>query len=391
MAHDTANAFEQLSSTLAEEGGEAFFDRLAETLQREEKFHDLFDALLMRTRHRLGLPAVLTTSLDELDEPLRSQLEDAYLDACREVGGQFLQRGQLREAWMYLRPVGDKARVAKALAEMEPNDENLQDLIDIALHEGVAPALGYELVLKNYGTCNAITTFEGAMMGKPRADQQAGAALLLRHLHAELLANVRADIARQEGGQPQESTLAALIADRDWLFLDNNYHIDTTHLASTVRFARVLEDPALLALAHDLTEYGRRLGSQFQFPGDEPFADVYTSHGLFFAAQQGQQVDEAVAYFRSRAEQADVHEQGPAAIEVYIALLARLGRYQEAIDATAKLIPPGTRTSGFAPNLHELSRLAGNFQGLIDVCRDRGDLVGYAAGLLAQANQKAGK
>ncbi len=78
---------------------------------------------------------------------------------------------------------------------------------------------------------------------RPRADQQAAAALLLRHLHAELLANVRADIVRQSGSEPAETTLAALVADRDWLFADNNYHIDTTHLAATIRFARLLEEP----------------------------------------------------------------------------------------------------------------------------------------------------
>ena len=200
--------------------------------------------------------------------------------------------------------------MADALAKIEPNDENLQDLIEIGLHEGVAPALGYELVLKNYGTCNAITTFEGALTSRPRGDQQAAAGLLLRHLHHELLANVRADIARQEGSEPKQATLAELVADRDWLFADNNYHIDTTHLAATIRFARLLEDPADLALAYDLTEYGRRLSTQFQFAGDEPFADVYPSHGLFFAAQLGRQVDEALAYFRERAKNISVDEQG---------------------------------------------------------------------------------
>ena len=148
-----------------------------------------------------------------------------------------------------------------------PTTRTCKTSIEIALHEGVAPALGYQLVLENYGTCNAITTFEGALTMRPRADQQEAAGLLLRHLHAELLANVRADIARQSGKEPSETTLAGLVADRDWLFADNNYHVDTTHLAATIRFARLLEEPELLELAYDLTEYGRRLSSQFQFAG----------------------------------------------------------------------------------------------------------------------------
>ena len=65
-----------------------------------------------------------------------------------------------------------------------------------------------------------------------------------------------------------------------------------------VRFARLLESPELLKLAHDLTEYGRRLGEEFQFKGEPPFAEPYASHGLFFDAQLGRRVDEALAYFR---------------------------------------------------------------------------------------------
>jgi hypothetical protein len=283
-----------------------------------------------------------------------------------------------------LRPVGDRALVADALGKMVPNEENLQDMIEIALHEGVAPALGFELVLKNYGTCNAITTFEGALTSRSPSDQQAGAALLLRQLHADVLNNVRSDIARQEGSEPTANRLADLVADRDWLFADNNYHIDTTHLAATIRFARLLDEPALVELAWDLTEYGRRLSTQFQFAGDEPFVDVYKSHGLFFAAQLGRQTDEAVEYFADRASAVDVQEQGAAAAEVYVALLARLGRYDEAMTAAAERIPAGARTSGFAPTLFELARRGDGYDRLLAICQQRGDLVGYAAALVEQ-------
>ena len=96
-------------------------------------------------------------------------------------------------------------------------------------------------------------------------------------------------------------------------------------------------------------------------------------------------VDEALAYFRERAQAADVHEQGTAAAEVYVALLSRLKRFDEAIDAAIELIPPGVRTSGFAPSLLELSRSCGNYDRLMNVCRQRGDLVSFTAGLLEGA------
>jgi hypothetical protein len=386
----SSTTFDQLPGQLSQQGAAAVFDQVTEELTREKKFHELFDVLLMRSRHELGLPAILTTSLDDLAEPLRTQVEDAYLAACRHVGTLLLGQRRLREAWMYLRPVGDKALVAETLKTIEPNDENLQDLIEIGLHEGVAPALGYELVLKNYGTCNAITTFEGAVAGRPRADQQAAAGLLLKHLHAELTANVRADIARQEGKQPEGNTLAALVEKRDWLFGENNYHTDTTHLAATVRFARLLEDRPHLELAFDLTEYGRRLSKQFQYAGEEPFVDVYPAHGLFFAAQLGRQVEEALECFHNRAKEVDVQEHGAAAAEVYVALLARLKRYDEAVRAAIELVPAGVRTSGFAPNLLELSRLSGDYAPLLAVCRERGDLVGFTAGLIEERMRAEG-
>jgi hypothetical protein len=383
--------FDELRSAIA--GGDVAktLDHLVELLRDQKRYHELFDALLMRGRLRLGLPIVLAGSLDELAEPLRSQVEQAYIEACREVGLALAAAGQLRESWMYLRPVADPALVAEVLEKIEPNDDNLQDLIEIAVHEGMAVPLGYRLVLERYGTCNAITMFDGVFAGRPRRDQQAAADLLVRHLHRELVANLRADIQRQEGAEPAGQMLAELVHDRDWLFGEHNYHVDTTHLASVARFSRVLEDPAALRLALDLTAYGRRLHRQFQFPGEEPFKDTYPAHALFFQAMLGENADEALAYFRTRAEELGTEQSGTLPAEVYVALLAHQQRYDEALAAAARWLPPGTRTTGFAPNLMELSRRAGRFDRLIEVCQERGDLVGFAAGLVEQARQQVAK
>ena len=75
------------------------------------------------------------------------------------------------------------------------------------------------------------------------------------------------------------------------------------------------------------------MSATFQLQGDEPFGDVYPSHGLFFAAQLGRQVDEAVEYFRQKAEESPADEVGTAAVEAYLVLLARLKRYDEAFAA----------------------------------------------------------
>lgn len=376
----TPSPFDDLQAELDQHGADAALERLARHLATSQQFHELFDVRLMQARLRLGLPVVATQPLDELAAPLRSQMEDASLTACREVGNRLLEAGRLREAWMYLRPLGEKQEMAAALQRLADDESLTEQLIEIALNEGVAPRLGFELILKQYGICNAITTFDAEMHGQPRRQRQEVAALLVRHLHAELAANVRAEIRREQGSEPVEQTVAALVADRDWLFASDNYHVDTSHLAAVVRFAEVLEDRDSLELAVDLTEYGRRLSPQYQYAGQAPFADVYASHGLFFRAQLGQQVDEALAFFRHEAEQ---QEGSTLPAEVYVALLDRLGRTDEALEAAARWLPPPARASGFAPSLLELALRSGRYERLMEVCRQRGDVLGFAAGLVA--------
>ena len=64
----------------------------------------------------------------------------------------------------------------------------------------------------------------------------------------------------------EATSVAEPIAGRDWLFADEAYHIDVSHLSATVRYSILVSDPATLALAVDLTEYGRRLASRLRPP-----------------------------------------------------------------------------------------------------------------------------
>jgi hypothetical protein len=374
--------FQKLDAELTQGGSEHLLTLLADQFRAEQKYHELFDILLMRERLRLQLPPT-TTSIDELPEPARSQLENAYLNICREVGDLLLSQQNVREAWPYLRPLGDRTFVAARLAAIEPNEDNLQALVEILLHEGVDVSRGYQLVLDHYGTCNAISAFEGLIMTKSKADRQDAAEKLIRQIHEELSVNLRADFEQREGTPPQESTLRELLAKRPGQVGDS-YHIDTSHLASAVRYARMLERPECIRFALDLAEYGKALSPQFQFADQEPFVDAYAMHARFFAAQLGESVDDALETFRQRAEQVDAYREGTLAAEVYVVLLTRLGRHAEAIAAAAKMLPPGTHTTGFAPTLMELCQQSGDYTQLLQVCRDRDDQVGYAAALLAQ-------
>ena len=143
-------------------------------------------------------------------------------------------------------------------------------------------------------------------------------------------------------------------------------------------------------MALDLTEYGRRLSSELQFPGDEPFTELYPSHALYFGAILDKQVEEALEFFRQRAQSVNIEEQGSAAAEIYVGLLARMQRYPEAIEASIELLPPELQTLGYAPSLLELSELAGNYDRFMRLCEDRGDMLGYAAGLVQAKLEKAG-
>ncbi len=357
-------------------------EQLVSHLERQAQYHELFEALKMRLRMQLGLPAAQADRQEKFDDDTELNLERGLIEACRHVGELFFKQGKVREGWMYMRPVGDREIAAAALTHVEPNDENVDELLEVLLHEGVDIARGYRLSLQRLGTCNSITMFESTLASRPRADQQIAAALLVQHVHAELLENVRGDIARREGNLPTESTLLELLKTRPDLLREGAYHLDTSHIASTVRFARVLDDPKHLELALDLTSYGRQLHPQYQYPGEEPFLDLYPASAAFFGALLGQQVDAGLRYFTQKADSLDTQQFGTLAIEVLIDLMSRCGRHADALVMYAKRLPPGTRTVGIAPTLLQLSQRLGDYEKMMSICKQRNDLLGFAAALM---------
>lgn len=381
--------FSDFERELAAAGETSALEALATQLKGEERFHQLFDVRLIQARRRLGLPIIGAAAIDEIAEPSRTELEDAYIAACREVGELLLDAGNLREAWMYLRPTGDRERMAVALANTAPAEDNIEQLVEIALNEGIDPPLGYSLVLAHYGTCNAITMFDSVAYGRPRAIRSELAAQLIRHVHRELIHSLRSDIERREGQAPPEATpMSELMAGRDELFGEMNYHLDTSHLAAAVRLGRLVEEPGVLRLAAELAQYGERLDKTYQYAGEAPFRDLYPTSRLFFEAQLGERVDQAIDYFRQQAAATDVYEQGSGPAEAYIALLARLQRYREAMESSLRFVPPGTTATGFAPTLMELAALAGDFGAALTTFREREDIVNFAAAALAAREAK---
>lgn len=384
----TETGFDLLAQKVQTESTASVLDELIRQLRENKRFHDLFEALKMKVRHDLNLPLLYSDSGDDLTGPQRDQLEEGLIEACREVGLLLIADGHPRDGWMYLRPVGDKLEAAKALEQLEADEELLDELIEVCLHEGVDVERGFGLVLQYHGTCNAITTFESMVYQSGQADLRGVCRLLVEHVHEELKSSLAADIERQSGSPATERTIREMVADRDWLFGEHVYHIDTTHLASTVRFARMLDDPATLELALDMTEYGRRLDEQFQYPQEEPFSDLYPASALYLQGLLGRDIDACKAYFAERAKNVDPAEHGTMSREVYVDLLHRLGCHQEAVEAAMELDLPSTQSLGVAPTLLELCEAANNFSPLVEYSRANDNLLGYAMALLEASSQK---
>ena len=91
-----------------------------------------------------------------------------------------------------------------------------------------------------------------------------------------------------------------MIEDRDWLFENNSYYIDSSHLISVLRLSLDLEDPAMLRLALEMADYGRQLSPMFEYSVDPPFQNVYADHAIYLRALLGENVDTAIAHFRRR-------------------------------------------------------------------------------------------
>jgi len=389
----TNDDFMMLEQLADKEGLQAAAQELVERMRQQKLYPELFEARKMLHRVELGLPPVQVDPIGahgkksgaiQQDPQVQDELDKRLLDACREVGGGLMRSGRLQEGWMYLRAVGDNAFASDAMEAVEPTQDNLDLLLNLYVHEGVDIGRGTELCLKMRGTCNTITMLDSIVAMRGRSDQQAAVEALVKHVHQELLANLIADVTRRmpQVQAPEVRSIVAWLGLVPGLLRDGTYHLDTTHLASTVRFARVLDDPSTLRLAADLAEYGRQLHAQYQYSSEEPFADLYPMSLAWFRALLGEHVDAALRVFRQKAESIDLEEHGTIGIETYADLLARIGRPDEAGKYLIRTMPDGMRPFGVAPSLIELSSASGEFQPMKDHAKQRGDLIGFAAALL---------
>jgi hypothetical protein len=172
-----------------------------------------------------------------------------------------------------------------------------------------------------------------------------------------------------------------LTAGRAWLFEGNSSYVDSTHLTSVLRFTPELEDTSTLRMALDMAEYGRRLAPMFHFRGDPPFAETYSDHAVYLRALLGENVDDAIAHFRKKATPPVPIPGDTTPAEVLIDLLVRLKRYQEAIRCAIEFLPEGN-TPLSCPSVLQLCQMAGDYAKLRSVAREKGDVLGFVAGVV---------
>ena len=258
-------------------------------------------------------------------------------------------------------------------------------MIQVLLHEGIDVKRGFQAVLDHQGTCNSITLFEQTLQTRSKSDRRAAAECLLNHLYAELCELVRGDIANREAPAGDNESLHDMISTRKWIMGEGGYHLDTTHLASTVRIAAVLESKEHLQKAWELTQYGRQLNHQLQYPGDEPFVDFYPAYAAFYGTLLGNNVDAGLKMFERKAKSVNTADHGTGAIETYVDLLDRVGRRTDAVKAAVELVPDDVPPQRIVPlliGIAERAKADGDaaaFEEILGYCQKHDDILGYAA------------
>ncbi|MCA8996161.1 MAG: hypothetical protein KDA80_04230 [Planctomycetaceae bacterium] len=376
--------FDQLDSASQSGGPKAAIERLISNLQEQKQLHELFDARMLARKFELGLPLSRPSSLQDVPEEKRKDVEKTYVEAARETGEAFLAQGDIQNGWMYLQVIREPEKVAKALDQLPDNIddyERLEGLLQIALYQGVNPIKGVKWMLKAHGTCSTITALDQALSQMSQEYRNACAKLMVRHLHEELTESVRRHVEQRIPMLPPGQSLAELIQGRDWLFEGGNYHIDVSHLNSVVRFARSIEAPAEeLKLAADLAEYGRHLDPQFQYDAEPPFDEFYPAHIQFFNVLLDRNREEGLQYFRDKLEAEPDEQDKPLLAYVLVDLLIRSEHLDEAVDLSAKYL--ANLGEDVSISFEELCVKAGRLDTLKQVRKEQGNAVGYVAAML---------
>jgi hypothetical protein len=359
------------------------FESLESELKSAGEYHQLFNVLLLKKKVEFGLPLSRPSSFDDVPENLNEEFEKYYISVAREVGQLLLDNDQISQGWIYFRTILEPEKVANKIKSLDLTDadpEFVEDLIKICLYESADPVLAFEIMLKTRGTCNTITVFDQSIQHLDSEITKQVAALLLSHLYQELIENILYHYEREEKKVEKTSSLKELIEGQDWLYENDNYHIDVSHLNAVVRFSRLLNaESGLLSKAVELSQYGKKLAEPFRYPGDAPFEDYYLAHENYFLAQIDQDRESALNYFKEKLKSSDEDDHMMAAF-VYAELLLRCDKINEALELIETELSDVDEIGGKTYSQWALE--AGGIDRLKENARKNGDYASFLAAVL---------
>ena len=342
----------------------------------------------MTKRYELGASPVATGSNQDLAAALHEPFEQGIREAAITVGNLYLQEGNIPQAWGYFRMLGEKGPIYQALDHYQPkDDEDIHALVDIAFNQGVHPRKGFDWVLNRFGVCNAITSLGGGDLPFETDVKDYCIKSLVRTLRADLMERLRVDIAHKQGFAPTGQTIAELIAGRDWLFDEDCYHIDISHLSSVVQLSTQLSEGDELRQARDLCAYGQRLSPRLQLHSDPPFENQYADYDMLLAMLSGEDVTGGLAHFHKKADEADPEVIGSYPAEVLVNLLLRLERPKEALAVARKHLARLGDQRLSCPSIVDLCRQTGDYATLAEVAREQENPVNFVAGIIGAGGQ----
>jgi len=376
--------FDRLKSSLASGGPAAAADSLVAELHAAEDYGNLFYALLMKKRIELGVSPFPTGPSADLPPNTHQPYEDAIRDAGRHVGGLFLEKGNLPKAWNFYRMLGEPEPVREALEKYQPQpDDDIYPLIEIAWQGGVLPKKGFDLILERHGVCSAITTVSSSDLNSNPDLRDHCVGKLVHAIHDQLTERVKSDLEGRGNTVPQGATLKRMVEGHPELFVEDAYHIDTSHLSSVCQMSMYLPKGPENDLARDLCEYGRRLAPNIRGGGgDAPFEETYEDFLAFLNVVAGVSVEEGIARFKMKAER-EAAEGATYAAQIYVNLLLRIDRVKDALAAAKTMLANEDERNLMCPSVTELAKRVNDYDSLAEIAKSRQDAVGFLAGLIA--------
>jgi hypothetical protein len=375
--------FDRLQTALQSSGPAAAVDRLIVDLRERKDYSNLFYALLMKKRVELGVSPFPTGPSSDLPSHTHEPYEQAIREAGREVGNAFIALRQYGQAWSFFRMLGETDPMRVALEQFDPApDEDVYPIIEIAWQGGILPKKGFDLVLDRHGVCSAITMVSSSDITGNADLRDYCVGRLIRALHSQLLERLRSDLEARGETLAPSNTITQIVSGHPELFVEDSYHIDTSHLSSVVQMSTYLPPGPENALARELCIYGCKLSPGLQGNNDSPFDENYQDYLAFLNVIASVDVESGLERFRLKAER-EAEEGATYPAQVYVNLLLRANRPAEALTAAKKYLLTQDDRNMICPGVGELARRSGDYESMAEAARARNDPVGFLAGLIA--------